>query len=285
LVNLRHEEGVVSSVNNVLESKVYDLNDEGFGGRGDSDDGKVGFAIFTVQINVVFSSTTKDPAKMDASMLLRRVVLTLLFLVLYGSPSLAQETASSPSAKRISQYTEEGSEGCLVCHSGEKMRAIAISPHANPDHPSAPLTQKGCEGCHGPGSIHVSRAHGGKGFPKMILFGGDPTVSERDEQIDACLSCHTEDLGSTQAIEFRDSVHDKQDDKQDDKQLISCSNCHVIHAEFAVIRQKEQQAEICYTCHEKTKAEHPRFEDKSIDFDALSCWDCHDVHKANAEQN
>lgn len=212
------------------------------------------------------------------------IAIGLLFALL-GSVGFAQQGESKLPAKRTSQFTEEGSEGCLVCHSGEKMHAIAASPHANPEHPSTPTSSQGCEACHGPGSIHVSRAHGGQGFPKMILFGDDPTVSERDEQIDVCLSCHTEDLGSTQAIEFRDSVHDKLQDKQGDKQIISCSNCHVIHAEFAVIRDNEQQAEICYTCHKKTRTEHPRFEDKSIDFDALSCWDCHDVHKANAEQN
>jgi DmsE family decaheme c-type cytochrome len=215
----------------------------------------------------------------------KQIIAIVLLFGLLSSVGFAQQSEGKSPAKRTAQFTEEGSEACMVCHSGEKMRAIAASPHGNSDNPSAPLFKQGCEDCHGPGSIHVSRAHGGKGFPKMILFGGDPTVSERNEQVDTCLSCHTEDLGSTQAIEFRDSVHDKAQDKQGDKQIISCSNCHVIHTEFAAIREKEQQAAICYKCHEKTKAEHSRFEDKSIDFDALSCWDCHDVHKANAEQN
>jgi len=209
-------------------------------------------------------------------MFFRCVVLTCLFLILFSSSGPAQETANPPSAKRTAQFTKEGSEGCLRCHSGGKMHAIAASPHANPDHPSAPLPRQGCEGCHGPGSIHVSRAHGGQGFPRMITFGKGSGFSPKDEQENACLSCHTEDLGSTQAIEFRDSVHDKRH--------INCSRCHTIHSESDSIREKEQQAAICYKCHKKTKAQHPRFEEKSIDFDALSCWDCHDVHKVNDEQ-
>ena len=211
----------------------------------------------------------------------RCAVLPCLFLTLYSSLDLAQETASQPSAKRTPQYTEQGSEGCLVCHSGENMRAIATSPHANPDHSSTPLARQGCEACHGPGSFHVSRAHGGQGFPRIVTFGSGPDASPKEKQVTACLSCHTEDLGSTEAIEFRDSVHDRVHEKQ----MINCSSCHLVHTESDPISEKEHQAATCYQCHDTTEAQHPRFEDKSIDFDALSCWTCHDVHKANAEEN
>jgi len=200
-----------------------------------------------------------------------------LFFALLGSVGIAQQGEGMSPAKRIAQFTEKGSEGCMVCHSGEKIRAIAASPHANPDHPSAPRTTQGCEACHGPGSIHVSRAHGGQGFPKMITFGRGSEVSAREQQIDACLSCHSEELGSTQAIEFWGSAHDRKN--------INCSRCHLIHAETDPISEKEQQLTTCYRCHRKMKEQHPRFEDKSIDFDALSCWDCHDVHKVNDEVN
>ena len=197
------------------------------------------------------------------------VPIGLLFALL-GSVGFAQQDEIKPSAKRTAQFTEEGSEGCLRCHSGEKMHAIAASPHANPDHPSAPPARQGCEACHGPGSIHVSRAHGGRGFPPVITFGEGSGASPKDEQENACLSCHTEDLGSTQAIENRDLVHDEQH--------FTCSLCHLIHAESDSIREKEHQATVCYNCHGKVEAQHPGFEDEGIDVDALACWTCHDVH-------
>lgn len=207
----------------------------------------------------------------------KQIIAIVLLFGLLSSVGFAQQSEGKSPAKRTAQFTEEGSEACMVCHSGEKMRAIAASPHANPDHPSAPRTTQGCEACHGPGSIHVSRAHGGQGFPKMITFGRGSEVSAREQQIDACLSCHSEELDSTQAIEFWGSAHDRKN--------INCSRCHLVHAETDPISEKEQQFTTCYRCHSKMKEEHPRFEDKSIDFDTLSCWDCHDVHKVNDEVN
>jgi cytochrome c551/c552 len=151
------------------------------------------------------------------------IAIGLLFGLL-SSVAIAQQGESKSPAKRTALFTEEGSESCLRCHSGEKMHAIAVSPHANPDHPSAPLPNQGCEGCHGPGSIHVSRAHGGQGFPQMITFGKGSGFSPKAEQENACLSCHVEDLGSTQAIEFP-----RFEDKSIDFDALSCWNCHDVH--------------------------------------------------------
>jgi hypothetical protein len=52
-----------------------------------------------------------------------------------------------------------------------------------------------------------------------------------------------------------------------------------LHGKDVRVKDRTQQAQICYKCHEKTEHEHPRFEDKGIVFDRLTCWDCHDVHQ------
>jgi DmsE family decaheme c-type cytochrome len=184
--------------------------------------------------------------------------------------ALAEQEAFSVGAKRTPKYTGEDSGTCLRCHSGEKMHAIAASPHGKLDKPDSPLPSRGCESCHGPGSFHVSRAHGGRGFPRMITFGRGSSVASREQQLEACLACHEEGIGEIDAIIWWGSIHDRGN--------FNCSSCHLIHTEFDPIKEKEQQDKTCFRCHRKQKTGHPKFEDKSIDFDALSCWTCHDVH-------
>ena len=196
----------------------------------------------------------------------------VLFFLFQGSLAHAEEAESSPAAKRTPSFAEDGIEACLRCHSGEKMRAIVASPHGDTETPGSPFAEHGCESCHGPGSIHVSRAHGGRGFPPLTTFGRGKDVSPREEQIHACLACHANEKTGTKRIGFIGSVHDKR--------TINCSTCHKAHAETDPISNKDQQAKTCYRCHRKQKEEHPRFEGKSINFDALSCSTCHDVHYA-----
>lgn len=200
------------------------------------------------------------------------IILLGLSLIMANMAIWAEESGSTRSAKRTPEYTGQGADGCLRCHSGIKMHAVAASAHGTMEHRSSPLAAHGCEACHGPGSIHVSRAHGGRGFPPLTRFGRGSQFSTREDQIDACLACHTNEMGAAGPIQFRGSPHDRRN--------INCSTCHQVHAETDPMNEKEQQASTCYRCHRKQKTEHPRFEDKSIDFEALSCGTCHDVHVA-----
>ena len=111
----------------------------------------------------------------------------LLFLFIVPGLAQTQEPDQTNTLHREQIFTRGGSEACLHCHSGEKMRAVQRSAHGNLVNKATPLASRGCEACHGPGSIHVSRAHGGVGFPKMINFGRGQKYSPRDTQIEACL--------------------------------------------------------------------------------------------------
>ncbi len=192
----------------------------------------------------------------------------LFFAILLPAVPAAQETSRTHT--RTPVFTRDGTESCLTCHSGEKIRAMASSPHGDADVPGSPAAVHGCESCHGPGSIHISRAHGGRGFPPLTRFGRGKEASPREEQLHSCLACHGKERTGAGRIGFIGSAHDRQ--------TINCSTCHTLHAGTDPLADRETQAATCSRCHRRQLAGHPRFEDKSIDFDALSCSTCHDVH-------
>ena len=187
---------------------------------------------------------------------------------------LPQTLGAQSASERQPQFTPEGTESCLVCHSGEKMQLMQNGAHGLKGGPDSPMSQKGCESCHGPGSFHVSRAHGGAGFPAMIYFGTSEDAASRDVQIRACLDCHQSAVAEVEAIAFVGSPHDDEE--------INCSSCHQGHVEQdPILVDRSAEAENCFSCHEDMREGHNPFEGRSIDLDSLNCSTCHDVHAVN----
>lgn len=195
------------------------------------------------------------------------VVGALILAVLVPQPTDAQ----SEGARVIpeAQFTADGTEACLKCHAGERMTLMGETAHGDPDDPHSPYAKKGCESCHGPGSLHVSRARGGRGFPAMVRFGAGEELAQR--QTEACTDCHGKDKGDPEGMEWAGSAHDTDD--------MTCISCHELHIIGNPLTDPEQQRKSCAQCHEERIADHPRFEDKGIIFDRLTCYDCHDVHQ------
>jgi len=157
------------------------------------------------------------------------------------------------------------------------MRAIENSVHGDLESMGAPLASQGCEACHGPGSIHVSRAHGGAGFPKLTNFGRGSNYAPRDTQIEACLACHHVEKDGTSTIEWYSSPHNRNS--------INCSTCHTVHVDIEPMHDTDQQVARCSRCHRKDLEKHERLEDVSIDFNSLSCGTCHNVHEASGRED
>ncbi len=196
--------------------------------------------------------------------------LLLLFAVgqiFSGQESLAEEKTRIPEA----HYTDTGAEGCMRCHAAENMVVMLETPHGDLSNPHAPFgpDQAGCEACHGPGSLHVSRARGGAGFPPLARFGrgGDPVA----DQLGLCLSCHGETMGEQPGMAWSGSLHDTG--------RMTCASCHVMHSSVNVLADREAQTKNCAMCHDKQISNHSRFEGRGIVFDRLTCHDCHDVHQ------
>lgn len=208
---------------------------------------------------------------------LAAALLANMFLI---TPGFAQAPAASTGSPYAPQYTKGGVETCLYCHDVDRMRLIMKTKHGDGKNQDTPFAKKGCESCHGPGSLHSTRSRRGKGRPPMNVFG-ETAKTPFAKQAQTCLEgCHNKTMGTLAGMQWQGSSHGSAWKDADGKErAMACSNCHVIHGLDEPMKDKKIQAKICYKCHEKTEAEHPRFEDKGIAFDKLSCWDCHDVHQ------
>jgi len=197
------------------------------------------------------------------------VPLLLAVLILAGlAPASSDAQNSRRSAAPEAKFAAGGAERCLFCHGGESMTVMAETAHGHTDDPHTPYAKQGCESCHGPGSLHASRARGGAGFPALLVFGENEALSRQTE---ACIACHGEDMGDLEGIEWAGSAHDTDD--------MTCVSCHRMHVVGNALQSPEPQRESCAECHSKQITSHSRFEDKGIVFDKLSCFDCHDVHQ------
>lgn len=196
------------------------------------------------------------------------IIVSLTGLLFTGAVARDRPADGLPEA----QYTAEGSARCLRCHAGEQMTLMAETAHGDVENPHTPWAQKGCESCHGPGSLHASRARGGRGVPALVTFGRDESVSR---QTQACIACHGQDMGDVPGMDWTGSAHDTG--------RMTCISCHDGHIADNPLRDQQAQRESCTQCHGRQVDSHPRFEDKGIVFDKLACYDCHDVHQLSRE--
>jgi DmsE family decaheme c-type cytochrome len=209
-----------------------------------------------------------------------RATAVMTGLLFVTAAAAAQQSGKPADNPYTAQYTGEGAAACLYCHDVERMRFITNTPHGNKKNPDSPFAQHACESCHGPGSLHATRSRRGHGRPPMINFDRNSTTPPA-RRSESCLNnCHEKKMGQLDGMQWKGSVHATPwKDAAGKEQQMSCTTCHKIHVEHDPMKDKQAQAKVCYSCHQKAQKEHPRFEDKAIAFDKLSCWDCHDVHQ------
>ena len=201
------------------------------------------------------------------------ILIGCISLLGYVSVDVADAQTNRARLEAEPQLSAGGTEQCLSCHGGANMTIMADTPHGNLDNPHSPYSKQGCESCHGPGSIHVSRAGGGAGLPALLTFKGRDNVPEQNA---ACLACHAQTMGELEGFEWTGSLHDRPN--------MTCQRCHDAHSTERPMQDKEQQLANCSRCHRRHIEGHPRFEEQGILFDGLKCSTCHDVHALEARQ-
>lgn len=180
------------------------------------------------------------------------VRLSVLLWAAWGLPSQAAP-----------QYA--GSAACRTCHPN-----ILADFYRNPHYKSVASGAEspentGCEGCHGPGSEHIT----GKGDKtKIRAFSQMRTRAV----LDNCLRCHAESLGRAQV---RRSSHSLAQ--------VACNGCHSMHkAKSSKYLLAQDQRNVCYGCHGNVRAQFSLPFKHRVNEGVVQCSDCHNPHGAAA---
>ncbi|RMF47274.1 MAG: DmsE family decaheme c-type cytochrome [Deltaproteobacteria bacterium] len=157
----------------------------------------------------------------------------------------------------IEGATYVGADTCAGCHE-EISSSMDATVHGRLADFEVMGAEKGCESCHGPGSLHVD-----SGDASKILYFDRLTA---DETAAVCTKCHSDG----NLMDWAHGEHALAD--------LSCGDCHSIHAPEAAGSLKQNDPALCYSCHQEQQAKmnlpshHPVKEGK------MGCNSCHNPH-------
>jgi DmsE family decaheme c-type cytochrome len=174
---------------------------------------------------------------------------------LSGQAAKAQPAASK-AAVAAPGATYVGQETCLGCHENKKG---GTSLHTKAADARTPAGGKGCESCHGPGSLHADDPE----KVKPIQFG---KVSA-DVASAQCTGCHT----SSEHAFWAGSKHESR--------KVACTTCHSVHSpKGEKLMRAESETKLCAGCHANIVAKINRFNHMPVREDKMVCTSCHNVH-------
>jgi DmsE family decaheme c-type cytochrome len=197
--------------------------------------------------------------------------LFLLTAFVGGYASSAEEAAkpaaeAAPAAKAPLRYSEKGADSCLTCHNegwAVPLNGLFVTKHGNRADKRAPFGPGGlqCEACHGPGGNHAE-----SGDKSLIIGHGPKTMKPAVQQNAACLTCHR----GNSHTGWTGSVHETSN--------VACGSCHKVHPERDAVMAKATQADVCFTCHKKERADFHKPSTHPVRFGRVTCSECHNPH-------
>lgn len=210
----------------------------------------------------------------------------IVFVILVGCEALktskpvvpVQEYEKMLAGRLDANYI--GTDNCLAaCHEHDKLRRDfeASTMGAQLSSKSGmPLVD--CESCHGPGSLALAgltpekiAEDATKGIKTQCDFKTliDMKAMPAKAKSLICLKCHTANA-TFNLHEWNAGQHSMSD--------VACSDCHNIHAGVDLIVAPRDTKDMCYKCHEKSRAEFSQRSHHPINELKIFCTDCHNPH-------
>lgn len=155
------------------------------------------------------------------------------------------------------EKTYVGYEVCLQCHQdmGSEWQTMCWRQPGTAQERQA--YKRGCEVCHGPGSLHADTADAAA----IVAPGNLPPK----QQSEICLQCHSR---SVSPAEWNRRYHGAAG--------VSCMNCHSIHGpQTAPGLLKKPQPALCLDCHPGQNGEFRQFSHHPVNEGRLTCSSCH----------
>ncbi len=147
-----------------------------------------------------------------------------------------------------------GTKECAQCHE-EKAEHFGGASHARLNLGDAKVGNTGCEGCHGPASLHVASG------------GARGTIVNPRQSPEACFQCHLDKRAQFSLPNSHDVLHGK----------MSCADCHEPHKGNVIAGtglDLEAMNATCTKCHTQQKGpfvyEHGAMRE--------GCVACHNPH-------
>jgi len=195
-----------------------------------------------------------------------------VLLLAAGWPAAATAQATPPDGQAAgpaaaAAYSREGADSCIKCHDDAGVLSIFRTLHGSRAATDSPFAagELQCEACHGPGGAHAGRVRGNELRPPIMNFGPrSKTAAAAQDRV--CTGCHAEAI--------RDAWHAGQHERGD----VACADCHRVHARHDEVRTTDGQAEVCYGCHPRQRAEIAKPFHHPVQGNAMNCTSCHSAH-------
>jgi DmsE family decaheme c-type cytochrome len=197
------------------------------------------------------------------------VVLQGLILAL-GIAIAASATAAEKAPRK--DMVLRGDANCTRCHDETEeypVLSIGKTKHGTIADKRTPT----CTSCHGESDTHANKPADAKERPKPQRVFSKKGVTPPEAQNEACLTCHK----GGKRMHWEMSLHASRD--------TTCTSCHQVHTGHDKVRDKQQQAQVCFSCHKEKRAEINRPSRHPIPEGKVTCSDCHNPHGSAGPKN